>query len=257
VHQIADIVTAGGIAAFGVCDFAHVKAHLLPCCAVQELPQNPRSIISCVFPYHTGCTGHNVARIAVVRDYHQVVMALLQQSAAALKQQFPKHEFACFADNSPIPEVEAAVQAGLGVRGQNRLLITPQYGSWVVLGEIVTDLPLSPAETEAATCQNCGACVAGCPSGALGAGEMTRCLSKISQKKGELTPQERQLLAENQIVWGCDRCQEACPMNRNARQTDIAAFLDSQIPVVNQRTDIADRMFAWRGSKTILRNLQL
>ena len=118
---------------------------------------------------------------------------------------FPENSFSAFVDNSPIPEVKTAALAGLGVVGENGLLITEEFGSWVFIGEIVTDLFIECEEREIKSCIKCGKCKKVCPA-------KNECLSAVSQKKGELSSEEERLLKENNIVWGCDICQEVCPL---------------------------------------------
>ena len=154
------------------------------------------------------------------------------------------------------------MEAGLGVRGQNGLLLHKEYGSWVFLGEIVTDLPLSPTPGMANECVGCGKCRQACPTGALGADgriDPDKCLSALSQKKGDLTSEEEDWLRRSGSVWGCDRCQEVCPYNRGAKATNIEGFLreiNGQITEENFK-DFPDRAYFWRGDKVILRNLRV
>ena len=79
----------------------------------------------------------------MVTDYHLIAGEYLQRFCEALRQQFPNNRFEPFTDNSPVPEVRSALLAGLGRRGKNGLLLHPDYGSYVFIGEVVTDLALS------------------------------------------------------------------------------------------------------------------
>ncbi|MCR4615860.1 MAG: DUF1730 domain-containing protein [Clostridiales bacterium] len=249
---------------FGVCSFERVTENLINCRAAGRLPDNSRYVIVTVFPYYLGeekYKGLNISRYAVVADYHRVVNDRLNRAAAELRALFPDERFEVFADNSPIPEVLAAVNAGIGVRGKNGLLITEKYGSWVFIGEIVTTLDMSDfvAEPKKTECINCGKCVSACPTRALsGQGvDKQRCLSDITQRKGELTPEQEELIRKYNCAWGCDICQNICPMNTNAERTPIEEFISSSEPTARSGMDIDGRAFAWRGRAVIERNIKI
>jgi len=259
IEKISSILTREGIGIFGICAFKRLAGCLRVCAAKTRLPQNAQSVIMCLFPYKTGCVPRNISRYAVVRDYHEVAGHMLDNSAKGLAWEFPGNRFVWFTDNSPIPEVYAASLCGLGKRGDNGLLIHEKYGSWVFIGEIVTDLalPESGKNTGIKECGHCGVCAQACPAGALAAGDISLCLSGISQKKGKLTARERELLRKSESAWGCDACQEACPLNRQAACTGIKEFLEGQIPVIDCDTTLHGRAFAWRGREVIRRNVEI
>ena len=217
--------------------------------------------------YTTECDdpARNISAYAVSRDYHAFFGALFDEILPILRVQFPQNRFAGFTDHSPIAEVEAAVRAGLGVRGCNRLLLTEAYASYVFLGEIVTDASVDCVLHEPRTCTQCGACKSSCPVALNG----EACLSALTQKKGELTAEEAKALLANGMIWGCDRCQESCPVTRRAKAagsiyTPIAFFKEHALPhltanAVEEMSNeaFAARAYSWRGRKTILRNLHL
>ena len=163
-----------------------------------------------------------------------------------------------FVDNSPIPEVYAAAKAGLGVIGENGLLISETYGSWCFLCEIVTDLEVEPTGDQMKRCVGCMACRAACPSKALSNGgvQKERCLSAVTQKKGDLTRQEERLLAQSGVCWGCDVCQEVCPYNKKAKKTHVPAFLSGyQAEYTGEAEDHSfRRAWEWRPKRVIERN---
>jgi len=225
-----------------------------------RLPKAPQSVLVCAFPYYVGKMPRNLSLYAVLPDYHAVVMGMLEALAALLRERWAAYAFVPFADASPVDEVEAGVRAALGIRGQNGLLLHETWGSFCFLGEIVTDLPL-PAAQAYRTCEGCGACRRACPTGALGGVFCAdRCLSSITQKKGALTKREEQLLRSGGLVWGCDRCQLACPHNRAVPKTPIAAFAQDVQPYLtaeNLDRLMQNRAFAWRGRAVLERNLAL
>ena len=244
----------------GVCEFAPLRSRLIPCRAQARLPQNAQSVVVVLFPYHVGKQG-NLSRYAIVPDYHGVVVPVLEQLAAQLEESFSPWQFRAFCDNSPIPEVRAAAMSGLGAMGDNGLLIHPEYGSWVFIGEIVTDAVLEPTGNGFAECLHCGRCRRHCPGNVLGdmPFDRTHCLSHITQKKGELRLEEAALIQKGGLAWGCDTCQEVCPLNRTARTTTILPFLTGALETVEKGDAFAlpDRAYLWRGPKVIERNIQL
>lgn len=247
---------------WGICSYDKIKSQLIDCRAKNRLPENAKSVIVTCFPYllneesYENC---NISKYAVVEDYHTVALNRLKTAVNQLHELYPENKFAAFADNSPIPEVKAACLAGLGVRGMNSLLITEKYGSYVFIGEIVSDLQLDAADSEEKSCIKCGRCLIKCPSGALCENGFQKelCLSEITQKKGELSEKEKQLMLDCGCVWGCDICQDICPMNQNAAQTEIEEFLSSAIANISEGCSLEGRAYEWRGRKVIERNISL
>ncbi len=245
---------------WGICSFDKIKSGLIECRAKNRLPENAKSVIVACFPYLLDKSEYknlNISKYAVVADYHEVALNRLNAASAKLKTLFPEHDFAAFADNSPIPEVRAACLAGLGVRGLNSLLITEEYGSFVFIGEIVTTLELECADAAEKACIECGKCQKACPASAISENgvDKSRCLSAITQKKGILSPEEERLMKECGCVWGCDICQDFCPMNKNAATTQIAEFLSSPAPHITSGCELEGRAYEWRGRKVIERNI--
>ncbi len=251
--QVQSILQQSGVPLYGICRFADVLP-LLPCRAAARLPKDAKSVVMVAFPYKTEGQPQNISRYATVPDYHTVCGHILQGLAAQLQAALGGL-WEPFVDNSPIPEVKAAVLAGLGVQGKNGLLITKNYGSFVFLGELVTDLVL-PATAHSGQCANCGACAAVCPSDCIGK-EKSTCLSAVTQKKGDLTLEETEKIRATGCIWGCDLCQNVCPHNQSAQNTPIAAFTKEFLPSWHPGDPIEGRAFAWRGEKVITRNANL
>jgi len=233
------------------------------------LPEGIQTILVGVYPYYSGDRRErNLSLYAVVPDYHVTLAGMLERAAAELKALSPGHIFLPFADNSPICEVEAACRAGLGVRGRHNLLITPRFGSFVFIGELLTTLPFEDKERAGSGCDGCGLCAAACPTSALngnGGFERGRCLSYLTQKKGGLSPEEESALKKASCVWGCDLCQLACPRNKGVemasscgqalwslKRESLEGLSSEQF-----RKAYGGRAFAWRGKETLLRNLRL
>ena len=225
----------------------------------------PRSVILYLVPYYGGET-ENISRYAASLDYHIFLRETGEGLIAELSRLFPGCSARSYGDHSPIDEIHAAASLGLGILGDNGLIINERYGSYVFVGDVVTDIP--PEEIGAATpipvskCMHCGACRRSCPTGALvGAGD---CLSAITQRKGELTDAECKLMREHNTAWGCDLCQSCCPYNAHPVLTPIDFFRKDRIVRLDRgdvesmdKATFSRRAFAWRGRKTVLRNLDV
>ncbi|MBQ9558045.1 MAG: epoxyqueuosine reductase [Clostridia bacterium] len=258
-NYIADILGQNGIEVFGTLPASEAETLKPPM-------EGVRSYIVMLVPYHTQDVRRNVARFACFPDYHASIKALLGGVCAALEEEFPAERFKPSADSSPLSEVRCAEKCGLGVIGKNGLLINERFGTYCFIAEIATTLEL-PAEKAAVSpgfrCTECGECLAACPHGALSEDgfDAEKCVSHVSQKKGELTPEERRMIASADYIWGCDRCQEACPLNENVEDTPFRCFRETT-PIVteeliNDPEFFAASAFAWRGRNTIMRNIRL
>ena len=255
---IARILSDHGIEYFGQ----------LPASEAQTLKppmEGVRAYVMMLLPYHTAGLERNVALFACFPDYHALTRELLGSVCAELGRSFPGETFKATVDSSPIAEVDCAAKCGLGAIGDNGLLINERYGSYCFIAEIATtlELPLLKRDPGAAECLKCGACVAACPHGALSADGFTadKCVSHVSQKKGQLTPEEEEMIASADFIWGCDRCQDACPLNAGLGDTRLECF-KATAPIVtegmiNDPAFFNASAFAWRGKATILRNIAL
>lgn len=225
------------------------------------------SAVILAVPYFTpACASpeRNLSAYAVGYNYHAFFDALFTELLPLLKERYPEHRFAGFADHSPIAEIEAASRAGLGVIGKNGLLLTERYSSYVFLGELLTDAPLPYTLVEPRFCENCGLCQKICPMEKIGT-----CLSALTQKKGELDEAEIAALRRYGSCWGCDLCQEVCPHTVRAIQsgsiyTPIPYFHENNIPRLNlaildamEEDEFQKRAYSWRKRETIRRNLLL
>ena len=223
------------------------------------------SVIIFAVPYFTYQEGEksNVSCYATSRDYHMFFASLFENIISKLEEKFPNNKFAGFTDHSPINEIKSASKAGLGVIGKNHLLITKKYSSFVFIGEIITDAILDFNSTNIEYCLDCGLCSQACPVGM----DISKCLSSITQKKGNLNEEEIELIKKYSCAWGCDICQNACPYTKNAIKngtiyTNIDFFKNERTPYLNSTTidEMSDeqfsmRAYSWRGKNTIKRNL--
>lgn len=259
-NSIDTIMKLNNIELYGFCNFESVLP-LLPCRAVARVPLNAKTIIMCAFPYlvkEPHNVKKNISYYACVPDYHVIVMQILKNLVVTLKETFPNYNFEPFADNSPIREVKASQLAGLGCIGKNGLLITKKYGSYVFLGEVITDMNIHCTHHNE-VCIGCELCMKHCPTKSIdidGVNEDT-CLSNITQKKGELSDFEKDLMICNHTAWGCDMCQSICPMNKNALETYIQAFIMGSNHVLTEDNISKQGAYYWRGRKTIVRNINI
>ena len=216
----------------------------------------PESAIFFLVPYYVRDEKRNVSVYAVARDYHIYFRGLYERLIPKLREILPGEDFAGFADSSPVAERHGASRAGLGATGETGQLISEKYGGYVFIGEILTTAKLKTEVFEPRPCLKCGLCREKCPD--------ARCFSYLNQQKGELDGKTKSLICETGCVWGCDVCLDCCPMNNGAKETPIEFFRVGRMPVltseaVENMTDeeFSERAFAWKGRKTILRNLRV
>lgn len=225
----------------------------------RRLPEWAKYVCVFLIPYCTGVgEKRNVSKYAVSRDYHLYAKMLEAHLKAVCGE-----NTALFADTSPFDERRLASHLSLGFVGKNGLLINEKYGSFVFVGEIVTEkeISLSSVKCERKECLNCGKCRIHCPTGALsGKGP---CMSEITQKK-KPDENELSLISKHNLAWGCDICQDVCPHNERACESPIGFFREERIPFVTQSDienmsddEFMSRAYSWRGKSVILRNLSL
>ena len=164
-----------------------------------------------------------VSRYAWGRDYHGVLRARMKPAARALEAVGFKARICV--DTVPLLERHFAWKAGLGFIGKNGLLIHPEFGSYLFLGAILTDMELQDAMPLPEGCGDCALCMRGCPTGAFVAPRVLdagRCLSTWTIEFRGAFPMEAPPLGGH--LFGCDRCQEVCPYNRRAPLSQEADF---------------------------------
>ena len=263
--KITKIMNKNGISLFGVAaykDCAAANKRLYEEC------KDMKSVIIFAVPYKTENVpddGYKMSCYARVYDYHGYFARLFDSLIKDFESEFPSNVFRGFADHSPINEKQAAANASLGVIGKNTLLITKEYGSFVFLGSVITDLETESVKNGIASCLNCGRCAAACPGGAIGENgfDAEKCISGITQKKS-ITDAEKKKIKANNAVWGCDVCQNVCPLNKGALATSEKYFTESYIKSINydyiknmSEEEFAKYPFSWRKKDVILRNIEL
>ena len=172
-----------------------------------------------------------VAAAGRTRSYQHVMRQRLEALGRWLEARVPGCRWAVQVDTGPLVDRAWAERAGLGWVGKNACLIVPGRGSWVFLGELVTDVALPPDQPVAEACGDCDLCLRACPTQAfIGPRQLDprRCVSFLSQKPGMLAPDERAALGQS--LYGCDACQVVCPYNRSAGPGHPALRPDDTAP---------------------------
>ena len=191
-----------------------------------------KSIISVALSYAPAVPlsdkGYEMAAYALGRDYHEIIKQKLRSLAAALGMQEIRADqsakdsatICCriFCDTAPVLERYWAEKAGLGWTGHNHQLIIPKAGSMFFLGELFTNAPLDYDVPCANHCGNCHRCESACPTQAINTADTrfqsARCLSWLTiENRGDIPAWAAPLMGN--CIYGCDRCQQACPWNRH------------------------------------------
>jgi len=185
-----------------------------------------RSVIALAFPYpaasassldHAGGPRGRIASYALGRDYHEVLLERMQPLLAMLREQ--GHRAKSYVDHGWMLDRAAASRAGIGWLGKNTNLLIPGTGSSVLLCEIVTSAELDQDEPLKKSCGSCDACLRVCPTGALvapGVLDNRRCISFWTiEHRGAIPREMRPLIGD--WIFGCDLCQEICPINASAQ----------------------------------------
>jgi len=181
-----------------------------------------------------------VARYAQGRDYHKVIGNRIKRIAKTLRNEFPQESFRAFTDATPLSERVYAARAGVGFHGRHTLLINPSLGSWFLIGEIVTTIDMEPssypADQRPHCPPGCRRCLHACPTDAIYAPhrfDARRCISYLTiEHQGSIPVDLREYMQD--WLFGCDRCQEVCPLNRHVTETSEADFLtDNAGPFVS------------------------
>mgnify|MGYP001747855493 FL=1 len=227
----------------------------------------PKSAIVCLFPYYVEHKDpSNLSRYTWATDYHLVINEYLKKLIEKLQIMNTDAQFSIHCDTSPLADRYMAYLAGLGFYGKNNCFISPKWGSYVVIGTILTTLELDPDTPLTQSCMGCNRCITACLGQCLGHDEFKfdTCKSYLTQKKGELTSEEEHIIAKTPLVFGCDVCQEVCPHNKDIPTTPIPEFqsvepyidIDELDSLTNKefKAKYGNRAFSWRGKKILMRN---
>lgn len=243
--------------------------------------ENPKSIIAIALAYPTRIHEEvprdekrgQFARASWGIDYHNILKDRLErlidfiQTEATSEQEAEQWRFAPQVDTGELVDVAVAQRAGLGFIGKNGLLITEEYGSFVYLGEIITNIQFEPDKPVPNGCGDCTRCITGCPTGALlGDGRMNakKCLSYQTQTKGMMPKEYRRKIRNT--IYGCDICQLVCPYNKGKDfhfHQEMEPKSDEVFPKLVPMLSTSNKEFkaqfghlagSWRGKKPLQRN---
>lgn len=246
----------------------------------RKLLPDARSIISIAVSYLTDDSPRTAVHDGVPRawvsryawgdvDYHHVLREKLDRIVEFLAANVPFPVRALpYVDTGPPVERSVAERAGVGWFGKNNCIYVPGHGSWVFLGEIVTNVELVPDTPQGKSCGTCTRCIDACPTGAITGPfriDPNRCLSYITQMPGVIPVEFRRPMGR--MLFGCDICQIVCPWNWEAAPANRPEFrpraaLGSRpalIPLLTMTNSQFKRWFggtamAWRGKKILQRN---
>lgn len=181
------------------------------------------------------------------RDYHDLIKGALKRIASEFAAR-ASADVKVFVDTAPVMEKPLAEAAGIGWQGKHTNLVSRDFGSWLFLGAIFTDVALQPDDAEADHCGNCRACLDICPTDAFPAPyrlDARRCISYLTIEHDSPIPRELRPLMGNRI-FGCDDCLAVCPWNKFAekgRQAKLTARADLNAPRLADLARLDDSAF--------------
>lgn len=200
-------------------------------------------------------------------DYHVVLKKKLDMLEEFLRSKHEDIRTKSMVDTGELSDRAVAERAGIGFSAKNCMIITPEFGSYVYLAEMITNVPFEPDEKIEDQCGTCNKCVDSCPTGALvnpGQLNSQRCISFLTQTKGFLPDEFRSKIGNR--LYGCDTCQTVCPINKGKDfhlHHEMEPDPEIAKPLLKPLLTISNREFkekyghvsgSWRGKKPIQRN---
>ncbi len=228
---------------------------------------NLKSIIVAAVSYNKNGTNPFLSNYVTVEDYHLYLENKLEKLAAELQKKLNKNfNYKIFVDDAPFLEKALAQKAGVGFIGKNTLLINPELGSNLFLGEIFTDLEIEKDQPLDLDCGACRICIDNCQVNALKAEYLLaaeECTAYLTQKKGILSELEIKKIGHH--IWGCDDCKDVCPYNQKAAKSKAAELkifdkeLDYFLNLERKKipAELDNTAITWRGSRILIRNAML
>ncbi len=204
-----------------------------------------------------------ISRYGWGRDYHKVLTKKLKALATWLNAQGEDIQTRYYVDTGPIAEKAFAQRAGIGWIGKHSNVISRDYGSWLFLGEVLTNLELEPDRPHTDHCGTCTRCIDACPTGAIAQPfvvDANRCIAfhTIENKADELP----EAIANNLNNWvaGCDICQDVCPWNQRFAQetseSDFQAFPHNLDPQLTDLVNMTDQEWDQHFTGSALRRIK-
>ncbi|MGT2681760.1 tRNA epoxyqueuosine(34) reductase QueG [Streptococcus porci] len=198
-------------------------------------------------------------------DYHYVLQDKLERLARGIEQLTENFEYKGMVDTGALVDTAVAKRAGIGFIGKNGLVISKEFGSYMYLGELITNLEIEPDQEVDYDCGDCRRCLDACPTSCLiGDGTMNarRCLSFQTQDKGMMDMEFRKKIKT--VIYGCDICQISCPYNKGI-DNPLASEIDPDLaqPELVPFLELTNKSFkekfgliagSWRGKNILQRN---
>lgn len=203
-------------------------------------------------------------------DYHYVLRDRLEKLTAFIESKFPSLMSKLMVDTGELSDTAVAERAGVGFKGKNTLIITPEFGSYVYLGELITNIPFVPDSPVEDSCGDCRICIDLCPTGAItskGQVNSQRCLSFLTQTKDFLPDEFREKIGTR--IYGCDTCQAVCPYNKQVdfhNHEEFEPEPEVAKPKLKPMLRVSNRDFRakfghvsgfWRGKNPLQRNAMI
>jgi epoxyqueuosine reductase len=200
-------------------------------------------------------------------DYHHILRDKLKQLETFIREKQPDAIMKSMVDTGELSDRAVAERAGIGWSGKNCAIITPEFGSYVYLGEMITTIAFEPDQPLEDNCGTCNKCVEVCPTGALVQGgqlDSNKCIAFLTQTKGFLAEEYRTKIGNR--LYGCDTCQTVCPQNKGMDfhlHPEMEPDPEIVKPKLKPLLTISNREFkdrfgkisgSWRGKKPIQRN---
>lgn len=203
-------------------------------------------------------------------DYHVVLKNRLSKLAAFIEEKQPGFSSKLMVDTGELSDRAVAERAGIGFSGKNTAIITPEFGSYVYLGELITNIPFIPDAPIEDSCGDCTICIDVCPTGAIIQGGQLNaklCIAYLTQTK-DFLPDEFRTKVGNRL-YGCDTCQVVCPRNKGMDfhiHPELEPDPEVAKPALKPMLKLSNREFkeiyghisgSWRGKKPLQRNALL
>lgn len=232
-----------------------------------RLVEGAQSVVVCAVSYKSAISsGYDskdnckIASYACTTDYHKTIKKMLLYVLHELQKEYPSLQGRAFVDSAPILEKQYAVEAGLGWIGRQSLLITPRYGSYVLLGELVLCDRVDVYDTPygGIGCGECRRCIDHCPTKAvqenmtINTSQCISCRTIEAEQEGKIDL--------NGWIFGCDECQNCCPYNRKAMMHDNERFdpiFDPRQIRADEWLEMGDDDFMSRFGRTPLKRCGL
>lgn len=198
-------------------------------------------------------------------DYHYILQDKLERLARGIEQLTENFEYKGMVDTGALVDTAVAQRAGIGFIGKNGLVISKEFGSYMFLGELLTNLEIEPDSPVDYDCGDCNRCVDICPTACLignGSMDAKRCLSFQTQDKGMMDMEFRKKIKT--VIYGCDICQICCPYNKGV-DSPYVVEVDPELanPELLPFLELSNGQFkekfgmiagSWRGKNILQRN---